>query len=155
MTRTIRKHLTDIGVRTMLDLGRSLDWSGSGAASLATAVEAGWVDEGDGLIGLEDQLGSIHESSDGTDSVSISHTTWASGVDTTAAEPVERIAHVIAVIREHLGFGPEAIRLDTGKFAARWVLDDDRRIKCCSPTLTAAESFRVEQPHKYAQYLGG
>ena len=73
---------------------------------------------------------------------------------------MQRIAHVVAVVRGHLDAEPQAIRLDTGFFAARWLLDseasvlvDSRTVTYSSPTLTAAETFRVEAPDAWAAYL--
>ena len=160
MSEAIEEALSDAGIRALLALGPVIDWNAPPEATTQQALEFGWTDEGDELLCFEEMFGSVSGISD-TAAVTLEHTTWAPGTDTTADEPARRISHVITVVRDDLGAKPQAVRLDTGDFAARWllpagtsVLVTAEDIRHCSPDLTEAETFRVEQPHKYAQYLG-
>lgn len=93
--------------------------------------------------------GSVTGASD-TLAINQAHTVWAP--DTTPPPTSRYSASPIS--------SPQAICLDTGFFAERWLLDseasvlvDSRTITYSSPTLTAAETFRVEAPDAWDAYL--
>lgn len=163
MTSHVEAALSDTGVADFLTLSQALAWTEPQAATVEQLLNHGWqtTRRGIRLIHPEGMSGQVIGDHD-TLAVSLTHTTWVPGTDVTATPAVQRIAHVISLVSEQLSARPQAIRLDTGEFAARWVLDagtsvvvDARTLKRCSPTLTAAETFRIEKPHKYAEYLGG
>lgn len=162
MTHGIEKSLSDEAIVGLLDLAATIDWSQPRDTTTQFLLNRGWspTRRGIRLMHPEGLSASVTGASD-TLAINQAHTVWAPDTDTTSTESAHRIAHVISVVRDHLGADPQAGRLDTGLFAAQWVLQnqtsvlvDNRSISYKSPTLTAAETFRIEAPHKWAEYLG-
>ena len=162
MTGGAEKTLSDEAIVDLLDLGATVEWTQPRDTTAQHLLDQGWspTRRGVRLMHPEGLSGSVTGASD-TLAINQAHTVWAPDTDTTADESVQRIAHVVSVVRGHLDAEPQVIRLDTGLFAARWLLDseasvlvDSRTVTYNSPTLTAAGTFRVEASEAWAAYLG-
>ena len=155
-----RKTLPDKLIREFCTIGSELDWTLGSDATQRHLESRGWAIIDDLSMKYGDMSASVVGGEAWTLTINVMHTRWALDADKHRGPGAARIRHVIGLVRETLGAEPEPIKLDTGKFAARWllppgtsVLVEESHLRHLSVESTEAERFRVEKPHKYAQYL--
>lgn len=161
MSRDVmRKLLPDALIQEFCSIGADLDWAQGSDATQRHLASLGWIIVDDLSMKYGDMPASVVGGEAWTLTINAMHTRWALDVDTSQGAGAARIRHVISLVRDTLGTAPDPIKLDTGKFAARWllpsgtsVLVEESHLRYLSVDSTEAERFRLERPHKYAQYL--